>query len=280
MKSATTKNTPDSKMKQQEIEMQEPQSKVLRTAINAAKAGAEKVLHYYYEGIQAELKADKTVLTAADHESEQVIIDEILKTFPDAVFLAEERGGEKTQETMWIVDPIDSTRSFQRGIPTWNVLVSYQEAGEIKLGVSYYPVLEDLYYAEKGKGTFRNGKPIHVSSYNTLASSFIGFGSQRHFADKQVLLDLIEASASSRSPDPTYTAALIAQGSMEGLVDAYGMPWDFAPYKVILEEAGGRITKLNGEPWTIDDSKGCVISNGLIHDELIEITRRYYPSSR
>lgn len=256
--------------------MTQPRSPELETAIRAAKAGAEKVQHYYHEGIKAETKADKTILTIADSESEQIIIDTITKDFPGATFLAEERGGDMSQDTMWIVDPIDSTRSFQRGIPTWNVLVSYQQHGEIVLGVSFYPILNELYFAEKGKGAYKNGKPLRVSTNQPLSSSFIGFGSLRHFGNKQILVDLIDASGSSRSPDPTYTAALITQGGFDGLVDAYGYPWDFAPYKVMIEEAGGKITKLNGEPWKIDTSQGCVISNGLIHDELLDITRKYY----
>lgn len=149
----------------------------------------------------------------------------------------------------------------------------------MNLEVAYYPFLNTLSFAERGKGAFHNNTQIKVSSNAPLAKAFIGFGSQRHFENKQVLVDLIEASGSTRSPDPTYTAALIAQGSMEGLVDAYSKPWDFAPYKVIIEEAGGKITKLNGEAWKIDDSVGCVISNGHIHDELLEITQKYYGST-
>lgn len=263
-------------MTDQPLEITVSLSPELQTAITAAKTGAAKVLHYYHEGIKAELKADKTVLTAADHESEEAIISTIRERFPDASFLAEESGGALNEQTQWIIDPIDSTRSFQRGIPTWNVLVSYLENGVIKLGVAYYPMLNVLYFAERGKGAFQNNKPMHVSSISPLSASFIGFGSQRHFANKQVLIDLIEASGSSRSPDPTYTAALIAQGSMEALVDAYGKPWDFAPYKVIIEEAGGKITKLDGSEWKIDETLGCIVSNGHIHDELLAITRRYY----
>lgn len=247
----------------------------LQTAIQAVKAGAEKVRTYYNSGIGFDHKSDNTIITTADPEGEEIIISKIRESFPNAHILGEEGGGsDRSEKDLWLVDPIDSTRSFSRGIPTWDVMVGYQRKGEMVIGVSYFPELNMLFSAEKGKGAFLNGEQIHVSSIDKLGKSLVGHGSPRHFPNKQLLVDLIESSESVRSPDPIFTSGLIAKGSTEGLIDYYGMPWDFAPWKVIVEEAGGKITKLNGEPWIVDDSKGCVLSNGLIHDELLAIVHR------
>lgn len=258
-----------------ESEQMEPQSKELTTAIQAVKLGAEKVRPYYQSGIAFEHKSDNTIITTADPEGEEAIISVIKESFPDANILAEEGGGSNTEKNLWIVDPIDSTRSFSRGIPTWDIMVGYQHEGEMVVGVSYFPEQDWLFSAEKGKGAFLNNKPIHVSDIASLSKSLIGHGSARHFPNKQLLVELMETAESTRSPDPIFTSSLIAKGSMDGLVDYYGFSWDFAPWKVIIEEAGGKITKLNGKPWVVDDSKGCVMSNGLIHDELLEIVKKY-----
>lgn len=259
-----------------EIEMNEPKSKELEAAIQAVKKGASVALNYYNHGLAFEHKEDNSIITQADLEVEEIIKNTIAETFPDAAFLAEESEGDRTLPNLWVIDPIDSTRSFSRRIPTWDIMIGYQKDGTPQLGVSYFPTLDMLYYAEKGKGAFCNGKPIHVSDTPDLSHSLVGHGSANRFKDKQLLVDLFNASESTRSADPIFTSSLIAQGSMEGLIDAYGMPWDFAPWKVIIEEAGGMITKLNGEPWVVDESKGCVLSNGKIHEELLAIAKKYY----
>lgn len=248
----------------------------LRVAIDAARAGAQKALEYYNQNIETTLKADKTVLTQADLESEKVIKETILREFPDAQFLAEEGGGQIHEDAFWIIDPIDGTRSFSRGVPTWNILIAYCQNKKVKLGVSYFPVLDGLLFAEVGKGAFCNDEQIHVSNVSSLEKAYVATGSPKYFKNKQLILDLVEASASLRIHDLTFSAFLTSQGKMDALVDAYGKTWDCAPYKVIIEEAGGRITRLDGSEWELDGRDGSVITNGILYDQVMTIVKKYY----
>ncbi len=245
-------------------------SNELKIAIEAAKAGAEKGLEYFNQDIPVSVKEDNTVVTKADSEAEEKIKGIILSKFPDAKFVGEEGGGDKTLEEFWIIDPIDGSRNFVRGIPNWCVLIALFRKGTIELGVVYYPHDNNIYYAQRGMGAYLNDKKIHVSKIPTLAKSYFAFGSPRHFKDKQVLIDLIDHTASSRAWDATYCACLIASGKIDAYVDGYGKLWDLAPFKVLVEEAGGRITRPNGSEWTTDGSSA-VMSNGLVHDEMITI---------
>ena len=251
-------------------------SQELSTAIKAAKAGAAKALEYYDLGIETKFKADKTIVTEADLASEKIIIETIQKEFPDAKFLAEESGGQIHDDSFWIIDPIDGTRSFSRGIPTWNILIAYCQNKKVKIGVSYFPLLDGLLFAEAGKGTFYNDKQVHVSSVSPLEKAYIATGSPKYFENKQILLDLIDSSASLRMHDLTFSSFLIAQGKMDALVDRYGKTWDCAPYKVIIEEAGGRMTRLDGSEWELDGRDGSIITNGILHDEMLAIVKKYY----
>lgn len=248
----------------------------LRLAIEAAKAGAQEALKYYDKGIETTFKADKTVVTEADVASEKVIIDRIKKDFPNAHFLAEESGGEVRSDSFWIIDPIDGTRSFSRGIPTWNVLIAYCQNREVKVGVSYFPLMGGVMYAERGKGAYFNDEQISVSKTGQLSKSYSALGSPKYFEHKQLILDLVDASATLRMHDLTYSTFLLSQGKIDALVDRYGKTWDCAPFKVIIEEAGGRITRLDGSEWELDGRDGSIITNGLLHDEVLAIVKEYY----
>lgn len=242
----------------------------LKVAIEAAKKGAKQALQYYGKSIEIKLKEDKSVFTIADKESENAIKKCILSYFPTAKFVAEESRNNGIEKEFWIVDPIDGSRNFSRGIPIWAVLVALYKNGKVILGVCYYPLLDLLLYAQEGEGTFYNGKRIHVSSINAVKDTYISFGSPRHFRNKQILIKLIEKSAAVRCPDASYSASLLAMGKIDVLIDEYGMIWDIAPFKVIIEEAGGKVTNWKGDPWAINN-KGCVATNGILHDEVMKI---------
>lgn len=248
-------------------------SEKLQIAIEAAKKGAAEALKFFDTGISVTLKEDKTVVTKADYASEKAILDYITSQHADAKFVAEESGGNAEEENFWIVDPVDGTRSFSRGAPTWCVLIAYCVQKEIQLGVCYFPILDVLIYAEKGKGTFINNKRTYVSKIPSLKEAYIGFGSPKYFENKNIILDFVESTAGLRIPDLTFADYLVAKGSMDACIDAYGMLWDLAPFKVIIEEAGGKITRLDGSPWTLE-GRGGIMSNGLVHDEILQIVNK------
>lgn len=245
----------------------------LRTAIDAAKIGAEKVLEYFDKKIEIEYKEDETPVTVADRETEKTIKKFILSKYKGVKFVAEESGGSIDESEFWIIDPIDGTRSFSRGIPTWCVIVSLCRNKEIIATVVYYPNSKDMYYAEKGKGAYINNKKMNVSNVSSIENSYLGYGSPKHFENKQTIIDLIEVSGSARSWEATYSSCLVAEGKMDISVDAYGRIWDVAPFKLLVEEAGGKITRLDGSPWDIE-GYGAIMTNGILHDEVVRIVNR------
>ncbi|OGH38303.1 MAG: hypothetical protein A3B44_01490 [Candidatus Levybacteria bacterium RIFCSPLOWO2_01_FULL_38_21] len=249
-------------------------SNELRIAIEAAKIGAKTALKYYEKKMLVSIKKDKTVVTEADFQTEDAIRSFILSRIPNAKFLAEETGGDKEEETFWIIDPIDGTRCFTRNIPFWCILISLYKKGEVMLGVCYFPLLHNgLMYAERGKGAHRGLKKIYTSNISDLSKCYLTFGSLRHFKNKKPLLKLVDIVGSVRGYEPTYGHFLLSCGSIDATIDVYAQPWDSAPFKVIIEEAGGRITHIDGKPWDIF-GRGFIGTNGLLHDEAIHILNK------
>ncbi len=250
-------------------------SKELQTAIDAAKMGAKKALEYFdnESDLKTVQKSDNTPVTVADTATEEVIKNDILSKFPYAKILGEETGGSTEDESFWIIDPIDGTRVYSRGINAWAVLIAYYTKGEFTIGVSYFPVLNEMYYAEKGKGAFLNGKRLNISDTNPLKNSLINSGNPQYYKKKQVIIDLVEKSGIVRGYETTYADCLVAAGKMDASIDNNAKLWDFAAFAVIIPEAGGIITDLEGKPLQLQGS-GCIISNGLIHNELVKIVNK------
>ncbi len=251
-------------------------SDLLKTAIEAAKIGAETALKYFDNNsdLNATLKSDKSILTLADPATELEIKKFILLKFPDANIVGEETGGSTAYNSFWTVDPIDGTRIYARGINTWAVLISYYDRGDFQIGVCYFPILNELYYAEKGKGAFLNDKKLHVSDINPLKSSLINSGNSQYYKQKKILLDLVEKCSVVRGYETTYADCLVAAGKMEASIDNYAQLWDFAAFAVIIPEAEGIITNYQGDRLSLKD-RGFVASNGLIHNDLLEIVKKY-----
>lgn len=245
----------------------------LKIAIGAARKGAQYALKYFNGDIKGDLKEDGTIVTFADKETENVIKSYISTRFKNAKFVAEESGGNYKEEEFWVIDPIDGTRSYSRGIPTWCVIVSLCRNNSVYLSTIYYPISDTIYYAEKGGGAFENRKQLFVSKIDQLKHAYLGFGSLRHFKNKQVAIDLMDKSGSSRGWEATYSACLVVSGRMDAHVDAFGKIWDLAPFKVMVEEAGGKITRLDGSPWTLE-GEGAIITNGILHDEVLKIVNK------
>ena len=243
---------------------------LLTTALDAAKLGSEKALSYFDKDIDVEYKSDNTPVTIADKEAEKTIRKRIMESFPNAKFVGEEGGGDLKQDEFWIIDPIDGTRHFSRGIPSWRILIGYVKVGSFELGVSYSPFETGTVWAQKGKGTFTDGKRTNVSGISRLSEALMCNGNPKYFTNKQSLLKLIEASGSVRSFDTGYSQALVAMGKVDVSVDSYGAAWDVAPYIPIIQEAGGKITNLQGGTWSFEDV-GCIATNGLLHDEVVQI---------
>jgi histidinol-phosphatase len=221
------------------------------------------------------MKADQTPVTLADQESEKAIVEILGKATPDCGFLGEEFGAKGPQERRWIIDPIDGTRNFVRQIPVWATLIGLEEAGEITAGVVYNPVTDEMHAARRGGGAFLNGERIHVSSTGALEkATFLhaGLGIVREAGWWDGFARLIDGTLSQRGFGDYLGYALVAAGKAEIYAELDLKPWDLAPCKILVEEAGGRFTDFDGRPTIYSGT--AFASNGHLHDVALGLLRR------
>lgn len=242
----------------------------LKVAIQAAKAASKISLKYFGHNPYVKFKADQSPVTKADKESEAIIRKIILKNFPNTNIVGEEAGGDLNKDEFWTIDPIDGTKYFIRDLPLWSILIALYKGGDVVLGISYMPVFNELIWAEKGKGAFLNGKKISVSKVSNLKEVFFNFGTLRKFNNHKNIFRLADQCLSSRGIGNPYGYQQVACGKMDISLDVKAGIWDLAPYKCIIEEAGGKITDFEGNPWKSTD-KQCLATNGILHDEVIRI---------
>jgi len=247
----------------------------LAAAVEAARAAGEIALRYYRGGFEVTIKPDQTPVTQADREAERAITEILGRAFPDWGFLGEEFGATGGQETRWIIDPIDGTKNFVRGVPFWAVLIGLEERGEITTGVVFNPVTDELFTARRGEGAFANGERIRVSDCDRLKEAAVLHSDLRLLRAAGAwdgFVRLIDGSRRTRGFGDYYGYGLVAEGKAEMYVEVDLKPWDIAPVKILVEEAGGRLTDFDGRP-TIYDGR-VLASNGRLHEEALALLRR------
>ncbi|MBU0535966.1 MAG: inositol monophosphatase [Nanoarchaeota archaeon] len=229
-------------------------------------------------------KEEKTQLVSeVDFAAEKIIKSRILERFPDHAILAEESAdsgeAEKDSEYLWIIDPIDGTRNFLHGHPSFGVSIALAKNRKVVLGVVYFPMYDWVFSAEKGNGAEKNGEKIHVSDRSLKdGSDLLGnFGCDFHKEkDEQVkvLSNLIEFVKKVRiEGSATFGFCMVADGVYDCYIQRFIKPWDFAASCLIIEEAGGKVTDYQGNPWNIDMGGKILSSNGKFHGKLIEIVK-------
>lgn len=249
-------------------------SQFLTVALEAAK-NAEEIITAYYtsDAMQVELKSDETPVTRADTEAEKAIRETIKQTFPNHGFLGEEYGTEEgTSPYLWIIDPIDATKNYIRKIPIFGTQIALMKGDTLIVGVSNAPLLNELLYAEAGKGAFLNGEPIQVSNVARPADAMICHGGLKWFTEKNVLPNisaLINTTARSRGFGDFYMYHLVASGRADAVIEAAISVWDIAAITVIVREAGGKITDMQGQPVTKNTSS-LIATNGLLHNGILD----------
>jgi histidinol-phosphatase len=246
----------------------------LAAAIDAAHAAGEIALGYYRRGFDVSLKPDLSPVTQADREAEAAIVEILRRATPAYGVLGEELGEHGATETRWIVDPIDGTRNFVRRIPIWAVLIALEERGEITTGVIYVPPSGELYTARRGGGAWLNGDRLTVSKIDTMRDAFFvhaGIGLVRRQGRWDGIARLIDATERQRGFGDYMGYALVAEGKAEIYAELDLKPWDLAPCKILVEEAGGRFTDLNGAPTIYNGT--ALATNGLLHAESLALLR-------
>src|SRR5579871_5704007 len=242
-------------------------------AQGAAQKAAQVALRYFDGSFTVEWKADQSPVTVADREAEQSLRQALHGAFPNDGFLGEEFGDTPGSSGFrWIIDPIDGTRSFVRGIPLWGTLVGLEYKDEQIAGIAVAPALGQTYRALRGDGAYRNDRQIHVSDIADLSQSLVFYSSLSWFAQaghEQTFLELTRRSERARGFGDFYGFVLVAQGSGELMVEHGVHSWDVAALKPLIEEAGGRYSTWDGG--TSIHRPDVVVSNGKVHDAALTI---------
>lgn len=240
-------------------------------AISATQQAGNLALSYFDTGIAIEWKQDHSPVTLADKGAEALLRSILLGKFPKDGFLGEESGDTPgSSGYRWIIDPIDGTRSFVRGVPIWATLVGLEYKGETIAGVVFMPAMGLTYRALRGDGAFRNDRSICVSKVNNLAEAHLFYSSISWFLKagcEAQFLQLVKQTERQRGFGDFYGFVLVAQGSGELMVEHGVHIWDLGAIKPVVEEAGGRLTDWTGKP---DITRPDVLaSNGILHDQVL-----------
>lgn len=241
------------------------------------RAGAVAMRHFDCN-IDVEEKADGTPVTAADKQCERLIRESIAERFPQDAILGEEEGGDDSPLSVgrrWIIDPIDGTYNYARAVPIFSTLLSLEKDGEIILGVVYNPAADEIFWAEKGGGAFRNGKRIKVSEIGEMKNSQFNFGALSRVQSTglwDAFAEIVKRTGRQRGFGDYLGFAHVFEGKAEAHLEVGVKVWDLAPMKIIVEEAGGEFTDLSGGKSVYTGS--CLISNGLVHAQFLGILKR------
>lgn len=244
-------------------------SPLLAAALEAAREAERVIRRHYRQGLSVRIKEDRSPVTDADVEAERVIREVLLDRFPGHGISGEELGrAESTSEYLWLVDPIDGTKSFVRGYPFFSTQIALQHQGELIVGVSNAPLFHELACAEKGSGAYLNGQPIRVSACQELSDSTLSFGNVKTLARGpgwQGLGRMVQEFGRCRGYGDFYHFHLLAAGKLEVVVESDVNILDVAALAVIVREAGGRVTDLQGGSLGLA-STSILASNGALHD--------------
>ncbi len=225
------------------------------------------------------------LVTEYDHKAEQAIIQFIRTHAPNSQFLAEESGqtGEESEALTWIIDPLDGTVNFARAIPFFSVSIGVEQKGKLLAGVVFQPLMHELFVAEKGKGAFLNGKRLQVSPTQSIQKSVLATGFPYNLKENPFhcidhFTDILKAGVpirriGSAALDFAYTAA----GRFEGFFEVSLSPWDCAAGLLLVEEAGGKVTNWNEQPFSIRSRAPVLATNGHIHHEAARLLNRGHP---
>jgi myo-inositol-1(or 4)-monophosphatase len=225
-------------------------------------------------------KSAKDVVTIADVSSEKLILDGIREAFPTHSIRTEEAGVVEGSDPRyrWIIDPVDGTVNFSRGIPLWGISIALHFEGKPLVAAVNLPALHEVYTAAKGKGAFMNGKPIHVSAETNPVHAIVSNGdfnvgdvskinplNSRNFARESETFERVKCLGSA-----VIEGCFTACGRIDCFVMTMSYPWDIAAISLIVDEAGGKATHIDGSPILFVDAEQVVFSNGHLHDILVK----------
>jgi len=248
------------------------QNPFLQIALKAARAGEAVIRHYYSNNVKVTMKEDYTPVTVADIETEQKIKEVITAAYPEHGFYGEETGQSNLDaEYVWLIDPIDGTKSFVREYPFFSTQVALMHKGELIVGVSNGVMFDECAWASKGEGAFLNGDAIHVSDINALRDASLSTGNIASLAANNDqwcgLGSLAQVVNRTRGYGDFYHYHLLASGKIEMIIESDVNILDIAALSVIVNEAGGVFTDLNGEQPGLATCSVVAANNETMHQQ-------------
>ncbi|MCR4313863.1 MAG: inositol monophosphatase [Candidatus Uhrbacteria bacterium] len=254
----------------------------LEVGISAAKTAGKYILSFFGSSQNVRFKSDNSPVTDADLGSSKIIKQIISGAFPSHTLLCEESPDALTRkvdlEPTWIIDPLDGTSNFIAHIPLLAVVIAYVVERKTQLGVIFDPLHNDLFVAQVGKGTTLNNQPVRVSTKKSVRGAMLfagrGYRDRDHERHGQIIYALEQQTTYFRRLGAAaIMLSSVACGRADSVILTGNQPWDVAAGALLIQEAGGLVTDYCGKPWTLE-SEDLVASNGLIHDELVGITRK------
>lgn len=241
-------------------------------AIRLAQKAGEIMRANFTLGMKKEWKDDNSPLTVTDTLINKFVIESVEKTFPEHGVLGEEDSKNQDREYLWVCDPIDGTMPFSAGLPIFVFSLALVIKGESVLGVLYDPMLNRMVVGEKGKGSYLNNQKISVSLQKQLGQKMlVNIETDLKLSKSRDLLTK-KGCIISRICSVSYASILVASGEFIANIFEFSKPWDAAAAKIIVEEAGGRLTNLEGKDQLYNQPiNGFIASNGFVHDELVAI---------
>lgn len=227
-------------------------------------------LEHFKVATLTEIKADGTPVTAGDKAVERALRRHIGDEFPGDAILGEEEGATDGGARRWIIDPIDGTKNYARGIPAFATLIALEDAGEVVFGIVSAPALEERWWATRGGGAFASGARIEVSAIDRLEEAdLITGGDDWALSKASAYASLLSRARRQRGFGDFWGHMLVAQGSAEAMIDFAPLArWDIAAPSLIVREAGGRVSGLAGS----GSGEGPTLSsNGAVHDEVLAV---------
>jgi len=248
----------------------------LQTAIHITETAATVALSYFRGDPSIEIKADLSPVTVADQHTEQVIRDSLARAFPGEAIFGEEFGQTGKGTSLWIIDPIDGTRSFITGLPLFGMLLGFVKDEKPQLGIIRMPALGEVYAGATGLGATCNGAPITVSACQRLSSArlFINEADRIAVSEPDIFARLVRAGDLRRIGADCYPHALVARGLADAVID-YGLqPYDYLPVCAVVEAAGGIMTDWQGAPLTMaSDGRTVTAATPELHAELLALVK-------
>ncbi len=244
----------------------------LQTAIDTAREAGALLLRLASGPLETREKGIRgDLVTVADRASERLIVERLLTAFPESAVLGEEEGARAgTSDERWIVDPLDGTTNYTHGYPFYCVSIAYERAGEVLAGAVHAPALGETFAASRGGGATRNGAPIAVSQTSLVADALVctGFMPAKYERNGENFARLSRiAQAVRRDGSAALDLAYVAAGTFEAFWEFDLKAWDVAAGALIVREAGGTVSAIDGSTFAID-AGSILASNGLVHDEM------------